>query len=256
MKIILIGSSGAMGRTISRIVAEEGNNEIIAGLQSTSETLYEYPVFTEEQALQNYVQSLSDKADIIIDFSSPALTFTVTNLALSLNLPVLIATTGQTSSDLKRIQEVSQQIPILLTHNTSIGVAAFMQTLKQMTQFLYPQGYDIEIIEHHHRYKQDSPSGTALMLKDAIEQVIQEEVQVIYGRQGKSDGRPHHEIAIHAIRAGDIVGEHQVIFAGQQEEIILTHKAQSKDLFAKGALKTTSFLLGKKPGLYSLRDLI
>lgn len=256
MRIILIGSSGAMGTTISRIANADPKTQIMAGLQSSHQTAESYPVFTQAEDLQAYVEGLEEKIDLIIDFSSPVLTEKVLQLAIQLNLPLLLATTGQSSLEIERIQEASRRVPILYTHNTSLGIAVFIETLKQITKVLYPQGYDIEVIEHHHRYKQDAPSGTALMLRNAIEEVIHDELQIVYGRQGKSDGRPQSEIAIHAIRAGDIVGEHQVIFAGHQEEIILTHKAQSKDLFAKGALKCGELLLGQAPGLYTIQDLI
>lgn len=256
MKIIMVGSSGAMGRTIIQNLQSVPGHEIVAGFQADDQQVGDFPVFQNFSDLQNALNIGEITADVIIDFSTPILTQQLVKFASSSKLPLLLATTGQSREQIAYIQDASRYVAILDTHNTSIGVAVLTETLKSMTRTLYPLGYDIEIIEKHHRYKKDAPSGTALMLKAALESAIDQETQTIFGRQGISEGRPHHEIAVHAVRAGDIVGEHTVIFANNQETIEITHRAGSKELFAKGALQCAQYIMQQKPGLYSMEDVM
>ncbi|HFI0463747.1 TPA: 4-hydroxy-tetrahydrodipicolinate reductase [Streptococcus suis] len=253
MDIILIGTSGAMGKTIINSLAQNPDHQVVAGLQAETVAQGSFPIYNNFDDLKAAVKEGEVKAQVIIDFSTPALTEDLLDFARASNLPLVLATTGQNADQIAMIQKVSQDIPILDTHNTSIGVSVMAATLKQMAAILYPLGYDIEIIEKHHRYKKDAPSGTALMLKSALEAGIPDQTTTIYGREGLSSGRPHQEIAIHAIRGGDIVGEHTVIFANNQETIELTHRAGDKALFAKGAIHCADFLIKQGPGLYDMQ---
>lgn len=256
MQIVLIGSSGAMGKTIVNYVDQQKEVSIFAGMQNEPEKDELFPVFNDFEELSLFIDEQSVKPDVIIDFSSPKLTEGILKLATKHQLPLVLATTGQTDEQILAIQEASQKVAILDTHNTSIGVAVMQQTLVNLTRTLYPLGYDIEIIEKHHRYKKDAPSGTAIMLKEAIESAITESMQIIHGREGLNQERPHHEIAIHAIRGGDIIGEHTVLFANNQEVIEITHTANSKELFVKGAMQCAYFVKNQSKGLYSMKDLM
>lgn len=256
MKIIIIGSSGAMGQAIIRYADSTQDIEIYAGLQKSPEKDELFPVFYNFKELAEYVAGQSIKPDIVIDFSSPALTNELLQFVKEQQLPLLLATTGLSDDQLALVKETSKYVPIFDTNNTSIGVAVVQKTIYQLTKTLYPLGYDIEIIEKHHRYKKDAPSGTALMLLEAAQQAIEETTEVIYGRSGIGEGRPHSEIAVHAIRGGDIVGEHIVLFANHHEVIEIKHQANNKELFVQGALACSEFLLQQTAGLYTMSDLM
>lgn len=256
MQIVLIGSSGAMGRSLVKYVDQQDDLEIYAGLQADPEKDELYPVFQDFPTLSQYIEGQVNKPDVIIDFSTAKLTEKLLEFALRHSLPIMLATTGQTDEQTLAIKQASASIPILDTHNTSIGVAVLQNTLIQLTKSLYPLGYDIEIIEKHHRYKIDAPSGTALMLKAAIESAIDEVVTTKFGREGVTGIRPHNEIVIHAVRGGDIVGEHTVIFANNQEVIEVQHLANSKELFVRGAIQCAKFIKGQPVGLYNMKDLM
>lgn len=249
MKIILVGSSGAMGQTIAQLVSNTGKHEIVAGIQ---EMAVEGPIpyFSNFEALK----AAKIEADVIIDFSHVSLTDALITFAVEQQLPVMLATTGQNADQEANITAASETIAILNAHNTSIGVNVMEHIAGEMTKLLYPLGYDIEIIEKHHRYKKDAPSGTAVMLKDAIVNNMPEEAVVNHGRSGLGEPRRHEEIGIHAVRGGDIVGEHTILFANNQETLELVHRAGSKDIFARGAITGAEFVVNAKPGLYSMTD--
>lgn len=256
MKIIIIGSSGAMGQAIIHYAENTANLEIYAGLQKSPEKDELFPVFYDFNELAEYVEGQSIKPDLVIDFSSPTLTEKLLNFVKEQSLPLLLATTGLSDEQQTLVKDVSQEVPIFDTNNTSIGVAVVQKTIYQLTKTLYPLGYDIEIIEKHHRYKKDAPSGTALMLLEAAQQAIAETPSIIYGRSGIGEGRPHSEIAVHAIRGGDIVGEHIVLFANHHEVIEIKHQANNKELFVQGAIACSEYLLKQPAGLYSMSDLM
>lgn len=255
MKIILIGSDGAMGKVVYNL-SEELDYTVVAGLQATVADNGPFPIATDFDELSAVVDSLKEQPDVIIDFSVPFLTDGLLHFAVKHNLPIMLATTGQTPEQEVKIQQAGEQIAILDTHNTSIGVNVMQKVTQQLSEILYPLGYDIEIIEKHHRYKKDAPSGTAKMLLDSVKAGMTEDAQEVYGREGVGEAREHREVAVHAIRGGDIVGEHTVLFAGNQETIELTHRAGSKELFARGAIAGAKFLKDvKAPGIYSMNDI-
>lgn len=249
MKIILIGSSGAMGKVVVNLVSSMDGYEVIAGIQS-DDLDQGFPYSSDFSKLND----LAQEADVIIDFSTPVLTDQVVDFALNNKLPLILATTGQNEEQNVKIEKASQIIPILNSHNTSIGVNVMEEIVQELTKKLYPLGYDVEIIEKHHRYKIDAPSGTAEMLLEAVEKNTGENNEAVYGREGISDQRQHNQIGMHSIRGGDIVGEHTVLFAANQEVIEITHRAGSKEIFAKGAIQAAEFLVKKESGLYDMHD--
>lgn len=256
MKVVLVGASGAMGQTIVRIIKQEPSIEIYAGIQNHAHTQETFPVFNQLEALTQYIMQSKTSPDIIIDFSTPNLTTAVLAFARQHHLPVLIATTGQSEQQIKELKQAAEYIPLLYSQNTSLGMAAFQKIVQEMFKMLYPLGYDSEIIEVHHRYKKDAPSGTALMLRDAMLEGVSDSIQTVYSRYERTSARQHNEIGIHSVRAGNIVGEHKVIFSNNSETIELVHRAENKELFAKGALICSQFLVEQPVGLYTMSDVM
>lgn len=255
MNILLVGASGAMGQAVVRYVAST-SNQITVVLQDQADEQADYQVFTSFDLMGEYIRDNRSQVDVMIDFSTPKITDQVVAFAKEHRIPLMLATTGQSPAQEALIEEASQHVAIVDTHNTSIGVNVMEALVAQMTKILYPLGYDIEIIEKHHRYKKDSPSGTAKMLLASVQETIDERTSVLGGREGLEYARPHTEIGVHAIRAGDIVGEHTILFGNNQETLELTHRAGTKDLFVRGALQAAYFLLTVEPGLYDMKDVI
>ncbi|XJS09768.1 4-hydroxy-tetrahydrodipicolinate reductase [Aerococcaceae bacterium WGS1372] len=255
MNIILIGSDGAMGKVIQSL-APLMNHKVVIGLQATQSDESDLLIVTSFKEMEEQMDRFNIEADVMIDFSTPKLTEELLEFAVKHKLPIMLATTGQTADQEALIHESGKDIAIIDAHNTSIGVNVMEKIVEQMTSILSPLGYDIEIIEKHHRYKQDSPSGTAKMLLDAVKKGMIEEPSIVYGREGTETQRQINEVGVHAIRGGDIVGEHSVIFANNQEVIELTHRAGSKELFARGALSAAEFLAKQcENGIYSMNDI-
>lgn len=244
MKILLGGALGRMGREVT-LAAEAFGAEIIGGVDVA---------YTGQPSAcpiaVDYAQA-SAEADVIIDFSRPDALPELLALAVKKKLPVVLCATGYTDVELQSIQQAAQTIPILRSANMSLGVNVMQELVAMAARTL--EGFDIEIVEKHHRMKLDSPSGTALMLYDAAKG---EETQPVYGRYGRTQKRAAGEIGIHAVRGGTVTGEHEVGFYGNGEEIILTHRAENRSLFAQGALKAAQYVLDKPAGLYSMRDVV
>ncbi len=236
MKVLVLGSKGKMGEVVIGLLKNEPTVDEVYGLDR-----------------RDVFQSFEDipKVDVIIDFSHPSLLKDMLDYAVSHKTPIVIATTGYNESEIKQIEEASQHIPIFKSANYSFGVAAISYALKKLSPML-EHDFDIEIIEKHHEHKVDAPSGTSLYLAEVINKSLEKRKTVINGHQGK---KSHEDLAIHAVRGGSIVGEHQVIFAGEDEVIELTHIAQSKKIFALGAMKAAQFIKGQKAGLYNMDDL-
>lgn len=195
----------------------------------------------------------NEKGDIIIDFSHFSRITNMLNFAVNNNIPIVICTTGYDDKILNQIKEASSKIPILLSSNTSIGINLMNDLVSKMAENL--NGFDIEIIETHHNKKVDSPSGTAKTLFNAINQTLENKMNLINGREGNHK-RDKNEIGIHSIRGGSVVGEHRVIFYGDDEAIEIKHTAMSKKIFVYGAIKAAKFLIGKKPNLYGMKDVL
>lgn len=195
----------------------------------------------------------TEKGDVIVDFSHYSRLDTLLDYAVDRGLPLVIATTGYSDEILKKIEDSSKKIPILLSSNMSLGINLLQDILEKITPILYPN-YDIELIEKHHNKKIDSPSGTAKTLLEVIKKNIDEVIEEKYGRVGM-EKREKNEIGVHSLRGGTIVGEHSVLFCGNDEIIELKHTALSKKIFAEGALQGAKFIVGKEPGLYSMKDI-
>jgi len=200
----------------------------------------------------NTFEELTVVPDVIVDFSHPSNLSAMLNYAVSQQVGLIIATTGYSQEEESAIIEASNVIPIIYTSNTSLGITVIKEVLKSITPAL--EGFDIEIIEKHHNQKLDAPSGTAKMLLNEIVDA-KDQVDIVYGREGNNK-RLVNEIGVHAVRGGTIAGEHSVIFAGLDEIIEIKHTALSKSVFVTGVLAAVQFLLGKKAGLYTMKDVL
>ena len=246
-KIILNGCNGKMGLAVSRLVAERDDCEIVAGVDLRTDIQREFPVFGNI----NEVTS----GDVIIDFSHPSCLGSLLEYAVTTKTPIVVATTGLSDADIENVRSASKAVPVFFTFNMSLGINLLVELSKTASKVLGDR-FDIEIIEKHHNQKIDAPSGTAIMLANAINEVNDGKYVYEYNRQAKREKRDAKEIGIHAIRGGNIVGEHEVIFAGHDEVISLSHSAGSKEVFAAGAVNAAVFISGNTPGLYDMKDLI
>ena len=249
VKLIMHGCNGKMGQTISRIVKEDVGAEIVAGIDKYLGLANEYPTFDS-------IEKCDVEADVIIDFSNAAAVDELLDYAVEKQVPVVLCTTGLSEAQLQKVKEASEKVAILKSANMSLGVNMLLKLLKDATSVLAPAGFDIEIVEKHHNLKVDAPSGTALAMADSMNEVLENEYKYTYDRSQERKKREKKEIGIMAVRGGTIVGEHEVIFAGEDEVIEFKHTAHSKAVFAKGAVEAGKFLKGQKPGMYDMKDVI
>lgn len=246
-KIILCGALGKMGKVITSIVSERDDCEIVAGVDiGTGEAAF--PIFSAPS-------KVDVPADVLIDFSHPSALPGILEFAVAASMPVVLATTGYTPEQVQLIHRAAERIPVFFTANMSLGINLLSELAKTATKIL-GTGYDIEIVEMHHNKKIDAPSGTALMLANEISSVMDEKAEYVYDRHKKREKRSKNEIGLHAVRGGTIVGEHEIIFAGIDEVIKLSHSAGSKSVFAAGAVNAAVFMNGKDAGLYAMSDLV
>lgn len=240
MNILLIGY-GAMNQRVARL-AEAAGHKIVAVIPNRQHDEIPYPIVSEI--------SEATEADVAIDFSHPNLLLPL--LDQSFHLPLVIATTGEKDTITTKLQSLSEKMPVFFSANMSYGVHVLTKLLEVAVPLL--EQYDIELTEAHHNQKVDAPSGTLVKLYDVIEQ-LRDNVQPVYDRSQLTEKREKNEIGIHSLRGGTIVGEHDVLFAGVDETITLSHSAQSKDIFANGALKAAKKLVHKSPGYYTFDNL-
>lgn len=227
---------------------------IIHGTGTMSSILKNVIEAEEDLEVSGFADDLTnEKGDIIIDFSHFSRIPNMLNFAVNNNIPIVICTTGYDDKILSQIKEASSKIPILLSSNTSIGINLMNDLVSKMAENL--NGFDIEIIETHHNKKVDSPSGTAKTLFNAINQTLENKMNLINGREGNHK-RDKNEIGMHSIRGGSVIGEHRVIFYGDDEAIEIKHSAMSKKIFVYGAIKAAKFLIGKNPNLYGMKDVL
>lgn len=249
MKVLLHGCNGRMGQVLTRIISESKDMTVSCGVDKNPERVKNsYPVFSS-------LSEVNVDADVVIDFSYHTCIHDLLSFGKDKNIPLVICTTGFTPEEKEAIMDASKSIPIFNSSNMSLGVNLLISLVKQAAPLLYGD-FDIEIIEKHHNQKLDSPSGTALMIADAINESLENKMEYIYGRHSKTDKRTTDEIGLHAIRGGSIVGEHQVIFAGAGEVIEVNHNALSRDVFAHGAVKAAKFMVGKAAGFYNMKDML
>ncbi len=249
IRAIMHGCSGAMGRTISEIVSEDEEIEIVAGIDLRDSGKNSYPVFASPE-------ECTVKADVVIDFSNAGAVDALLDWCTEKKMPLVLCTTGLSPEQVEKVSAAAEKTAVLRSANMSLGVNVLMKLLKEAAQVLAPAGFDMEILEKHHNQKVDAPSGTALALADSINEAMGNAYHYKFDRTAERVKRDKKEIGIQAIRGGSIVGEHDVIFAGKDEVITFTHTAYSKAIFAKGAVQAAKFLAGKKPGLYTMTDVI
>lgn len=236
-----------MGHALAGCAAEDAETKIISGIDSRDEQL-NFPVY-------HSFDDIRELPDAVIDFSNPSLLNDLLAFCIKNSLPLIIATTGYNDEQLSLIQDASNKIPVFFTFNLSIGINLLCSLAKTAAEIL-GDAFDIEIVEKHHNQKLDAPSGTALMLANAVNSTFDDSKHYEYDRHSKRQKREKSEIGIHSIRGGSIVGEHEVIFAGHDEVITLSHSAGSKEIFAAGALKAAKFIKDKPAGMYDMNDVI
>jgi len=243
------GCNGRMGQAITRLVKENNDLTIVAGVDPFDGVVNDYPVFKS-------IEECNAEADVVIDFASAKAIDNLLDYCLKKKLPIVLCTTGLNEEQMVRVKEASKEIPVLKSANMSLGVNLLIKLLKESAPVLANAGFDIEIVEKHHKMKKDAPSGTALALADAINESVDNRYSYVYDRSPRSESRRENEIGISAVRGGTIVGIHDVIFAGEDEVITLNHTAYSRAIFAKGALAAAAFLAGKEAGYYDMQDVI
>lgn len=249
VKVIMHGCNGKMGQVISGLIADDPDVTMVAGIDVYDDGHNPYPVYKN-------INDCDLQADCIIDFSNAKAVDDLLAYCERTGIPCALCTTGLSEQQLKLVEETSKKVAILKSANMSVGINLLMKLLKDASKVLADAGFDIEIVEKHHKLKVDAPSGTALALADVINEELSNEYEYVYDRSTRREQRPKKEIGISAVRGGTIVGDHDVIFAGADEVITLSHRAYSKAVFGKGAVQAAKFLAGKGPGLYNMSDVI
>lgn len=246
--ILLFGAMGKMGRVVSQCVAQRDDCQIIAGIDKFSDGSAAFPVYPT-------ITDFKDTCDVIIDFSHPSVFDELLGYCVQNEVPAVICTTGLSAEQIAAIHTAAETVPLFYSANMSLGINLLRALAQKAVEVLGGQ-YDIEIIEKHHNQKVDAPSGTALMLADAINTAAGGQYEYVYDRHSVRKKRDKRELGLHAVRGGTIVGEHEILFAGRDEVITLSHSAASKEVFAVGAVQAARFMQGKGPGLYDMADMI
>jgi len=246
--IILSGCCGKMGKVIVSEVAKRDDCQIVAGVDIFSDSTSTFPIYDD-------FSKITQHADVIIDFSNPAVLDSLLTYAVATKTPCVICTTGFSAQQVEAVHKSAQSTAIFYSRNMSLGINLLIE-LSRMAEKVLGKSFDVEIIEKHHNQKIDAPSGTALMIADGIAQVMPEQPQYVYDRHAYRKKREQKEIGIHAVRGGTIVGEHEVIFAGHDEVLTITHQAQSKEVFAIGSINAALYLKGKDCGMYDMSDML
>lgn len=246
-RIILCGACGKMGGNVLSLLQNDADAEVVCGVDLYPREIG-VPVYTS-------FADIREEADVIVDFSSAEKVGERLTYAKEKGLGIVLASTGFTAEDIALIDEYAKTIPLFKTANLSLGINVMQSVCKAIASVL-GESYDIEIVEKHHNLKKDAPSGTALMLADTLNEAFAGKKEYVQGRSGIVGARDKKEIGIHAVRGGTIVGEHEVIFAGEDEVITISHSATSKRVFAVGAIRAAKFLHGKPAGRYEMKDLL
>ena len=248
-KIIMLGCNGRMGQMITDIVSQDNEAEIVAGIDLVNNRENDYPVFTD-------IKDCDIAADAIIDFSSSNGFEERMDYAVEKQIPIIVCSTGLSDEQMAYLVEASKKVAVLKSANMSLGINLLMKLVKEAAMNLAENGFDIEIVEKHHNQKLDAPSGTALALADSINDAMEERYEYVYDRSKVRRKRGKNELGISAVRGGSIVGVHDVIFAGTDEVITLSHTAYSRAVFAKGSVAAAKFIKGKAAGLYDMADVL
>ncbi len=251
-KVLLFGAMGVMCRNVANCAKDMDDIEIVAGIDREDhldDSAFGFPVYDS-------FDKVKESFDVIIDFSVAPAIDKLLDYVEKTGAACVQCTTGLTDAQLDRVKEISKKAPLLRSANMSIGVNLLLELVKTAAQKLYERGFDIDIVEQHHRRKQDAPSGTAVALADAVNEALDNKLNYVYDRSDRRQQRPHDELGISAVRGGTIAGVHDIIFAGEDEVITFNHTAYSRNIFANGALNAAKFLKGKAAGLYSMQDVL
>lgn len=247
VKIILSGCGGRMGQAIEKLVQGMENCQIVAGFD-VAELKSSFPVFLNPM-------DCDVKADAVIDFSHPSCLGNLLAYAKKTHTPIVVATTGLSPEQHEEMRKASEEVGVFFSANMSLGINLLLDLVSRATKLL-EGSFDIEIIEKHHNQKLDAPSGTALMIADKIKESMSSEPEYVYDRHAVRQKRRKNEIGLHALRGGTIVGEHEVLFCGQDEVIEIKHSAASREVFAAGAIRAAEFMAQKPAGFYNMQDLV
>ena len=248
IKLILCGCNGYMGRVVTDLVASDPVIDIVAGVDVDTQQHYVYPVYADPNEFKG-------DADVVLDFSNPSALEGLIDYCTTKKAPLILCATGYSPEQLKNIEKASGQIPVFRSGNMSVGINLLIDLIERASAVL-GEDFDVEIVERHHRRKVDAPSGTAIMLADAVAGNLPEKPDYVFERESTRKPRGKNEIGISAVRAGTIVGVHDVIFAGQDEVIELRHTAASRDVFAVGAIKAARYIVNKPAGMYNMKDVL
>lgn len=247
-RLLLCGCGGKMGAAVQNFVKERDDCAIMAGVDIAGVPQAGFPVYTS-------LEEVVEDVDVIIDFSHPSALPSILDYCRAHHTAAVLCTTGYTPDQTEAITQAAESLPLFYSRNMSLGINLLIELSKKAMEVL-GDSFDVEIVEMHHNQKIDAPSGTALMLADAVSQARDSDMKYVYDRHSQRKKREKNEIGLHSVRGGTIVGEHQVIFSGQHEVITLSHSAQSKELFASGAINAAVFMNGKGAGLYSMSDML
>lgn len=247
--IILHGACGRMGHVVAEIAGADPDVRITAGVDARGDACSAFPVY-------HSLPEIREHADVIIDFSNAAAVDGLLDYAVNTGTPTVLCTTGLSQEQSEHVRKAAESTAVLQSSNMSIGINVLFRVLREAAPVLAAAGFDMEIVEKHHNQKLDAPSGTALSLADVCNEACGGDYDYVYDRSGRREKRPEKEIGISSVRGGTIVGDHDVIFAGQDEVVTFSHRAYSRAIFAKGAVAAAKFLAGKPAGLYSMADVI
>lgn len=249
VKIIMHGCNGHMGQVISGLVMQDPDAEIVAGIDIADQGKNPYPVFKN-------ISDCQVEADVIIDFCSAKAVDALLDYSAQRQIPAVVCTTGLSDEQLKKVEETAGKVAVLRSANMSLGINTLLKLVQDAAKVLAEAGFDMEIVERHHRLKVDAPSGTAIALADSLNEAMGKQYHYVYDRSQRREQRDAKELGISAVRGGTIVGEHEVIFAGPDEVVEFKHTAHSKTVFGKGAIEAAKFLAGKPAGRYNMSDVI
>lgn len=243
------GCNGRMGQMIAGLCEKDPDITIVAGVDTYTEKKNDFPVFAT-------IADCDVQADAVIDFSNAAAVDGLIDWCVEKQVPVVLCSTGLSEEQLKKVEDASAKVAVLKSANMSLGINTLMDLLQKAVKVFAPAGFDVEIVEKHHNQKLDAPSGTAIALADSINEAMDGQYEYVYDRSDRRQKRDAKELGISAVRGGTIVGEHEVIFAGEDEVIEFKHTAYSRAVFGKGAVEAAKFLAGKGPGYYTMQDVI
>lgn len=247
IKVLINGCNGKMGQEVVKAILDTPEIEVLCGVDRNNNENSPFPIFTN-------ISEINLIPDVIIDFSIPDATFNILEFAKKYKVPTVIATTGFSETQLEKIEEYSKEFTIFRSANMSYEINLMSKLVAELAQKLSTS--DIEIVETHHNRKIDSPSGTALILADSINNSLNNEMYYEYNRHSKREKRNPKEIGIHSIRGGNEVGKHTVLFFGNNESFEITHTVNSRGVFADGAIKAAFFIINKAPGhIYNMNDM-